>query len=73
MAKVKVRSIDIDDELELISPIERRRASRRGTQRRRVQLDVLPDARQGERRRHRRRREDREQGLLGPAWRDRED
>lgn len=73
MAKMKVTPIDIDDELDFINPIDRRRASRRGTQRRRAQLDVPADARQGERRRHRRRREDREQGFLGPAWREGED
>jgi hypothetical protein len=73
MAKMKVTPVDIDDELDFITPIDRRRGSRRGAQRRRAQLDVSTDTRQGERRRHRRRREDREQAFLGPAWQDLED
>ena len=69
MAKT-IRPIDIDEELDFIGTGERRRGGRRANERRRAQLNLSADARQGERRHEKRRRDDRDRVFHGPVWQD---
>lgn len=66
----KLKPFDFVDELDYPTPAERRRANRRGAERRRSQHTVASDVRVGDRRRHRRRREDRDFQFIRPAWLD---
>jgi hypothetical protein len=71
MPKAKLE--ELIAELEFPTAAERRRGSRRFTERRNSQTEVSRDARQGERRRGKRRREDRDMRIIGPAWLDQGD
>lgn len=71
MPKAKLE--ELIAELDYPSPTERRRGNRRFQERRKAQIAVPDDARNGDRRRGRRRREDRDMRIIGPAWLDQGD